>query len=81
MELATKLSTRDPTFAENRAAMAALVADLRAKIAAIEEGGGEAARARHASRGKLFYRLADYAVQRHPATYAAIVRPRDLGLG
>jgi len=33
-----------------------------------------------ASRGKRFYRLADYAVQIHPATYAAIVRPRDLGL-
>src|SRR5436305_4685126 len=36
--------------------MAALVADLRDKITAIEEGGGEAARARHASRGKLLPR-------------------------
>src|SRR5437773_2631450 len=52
----TKLSTRDPTFAQNRVAMAALVADLRDKIAAIEEGGGDTARARHASRGKLLPR-------------------------
>jgi len=52
----TKLSTRDPTFAQNRAAMAALVADLRDKVAAIEEGGGDTARARHASRGKLLPR-------------------------
>ncbi|HYT98682.1 MAG TPA: carboxyl transferase domain-containing protein [Casimicrobiaceae bacterium] len=36
--------------------MAALVADLREKVAAIEEGGGETARARHASRGKLLPR-------------------------
>jgi 3-methylcrotonyl-CoA carboxylase beta subunit len=52
----TKLSTRDSTFAQNRAAMAALVADLRDKVAAVEEGGGEVARARHASRGKLLPR-------------------------
>jgi 3-methylcrotonyl-CoA carboxylase beta subunit len=54
--LTTKLSTRDPTFAQNRATMAALVADLREKVASIEEGGGETARARHASRGKLLPR-------------------------
>src|SRR5512138_3997825 len=36
--------------------MAALVADLRDKLAAIEGGGGESARARHASRGKLLPR-------------------------
>ena len=43
-------------FMENRAAMAALVSDLRDKIAAIEGGGGETSRARHASRGKLLPR-------------------------
>jgi 3-methylcrotonyl-CoA carboxylase beta subunit len=43
-------------FARNRAAMAALVADLRDKVAAIEEGGGDTARSRHASRGKLLPR-------------------------
>ena len=52
----TRLSTRDPTFARNRDAMRALVADLRERIAAIEQGGGEAARARHVARGKLLPR-------------------------
>src|SRR5205085_12302741 len=56
MLLTTKLSARDTAFAENRAAMTALVADLRDKIAAVENGGGETARARHASRGKLLPR-------------------------
>ena len=53
MILESKLSTRDPTFVENRAAMGALVKDLRDKIGAIEGGGGETSRARHAARGKL----------------------------
>src|SRR5271169_3378407 len=52
----TRLDTRDAIFANNRAALAALVADLRAKVAEIEQGGGEAARARHAGRGKLLPR-------------------------
>jgi len=52
----SKLDPRDATFARNRDALAALVADLKAKVAAIEEGGGEAARARHAGRGKLLPR-------------------------
>src|SRR5215467_12228540 len=52
----TRLDTRDPTFVANRAALAALVGDLRSKIATIEQGGGEAARARHAGRGKLLPR-------------------------
>ena len=52
----TRLFARDPTFAHNRDAMAALVADLRERIAAIEQGGGEAARARHVARGKLLPR-------------------------
>jgi 3-methylcrotonyl-CoA carboxylase beta subunit len=34
------------------AAMRGLVEDLREKIAAIREGGGEAARRRHLARGK-----------------------------
>jgi 3-methylcrotonyl-CoA carboxylase beta subunit len=49
----TQLDTRDATFAKNRAALDALVADLRTRVAAIEQGGGEQARARHAGRGKL----------------------------
>jgi 3-methylcrotonyl-CoA carboxylase beta subunit len=52
----SKLNTRDPTFARNREAMAALVADLREKIASIEKGGGETSRARHVARGKLLPR-------------------------
>ena len=52
----TQLDTRDATFAKNRAALAALVADLRTRVAAIEQGGGEQARARHAGRGKLLPR-------------------------
>ncbi len=52
----SKLSPRDPTFAANRDAMLALCADLRAKIATVEQGGGDATRARHVARGKLLPR-------------------------
>ena len=52
----TKLDPRDATFAKNREAMAALVADLRAKVARVEQGGGEAACAKHVARGKLLPR-------------------------
>ncbi|HZI84697.1 MAG TPA: carboxyl transferase domain-containing protein, partial [Casimicrobiaceae bacterium] len=52
----SKLDPRDAAFVQNRDALAALVADLKAKIAAIELGGGESARARHAGRGKLLPR-------------------------
>ena len=52
----TQLDTRDAAFAKNRDALAALVADLRSRVAAIEQGGGEEARARHAGRGKLLPR-------------------------
>ena len=52
----SKLDPREATFAQNREALAALVADLKSKVATIEQGGGEAARARHAGRGKLLPR-------------------------
>jgi 3-methylcrotonyl-CoA carboxylase beta subunit len=52
----SRLDTRDATFARNSAALAALVADLRARVSEFEQGGGEAARARHARRGKLLPR-------------------------
>jgi 3-methylcrotonyl-CoA carboxylase beta subunit len=52
----TQLDSRDATFARNRDAMAALVADLRTKVAEIELGGGEPARSRHTGRGKLLPR-------------------------
>ena len=52
----TELDPRDATFTRNRAAMAQLVVDLKAKVAQIEQGGGEAARSRHIGRGKLLPR-------------------------
>src|SRR5467141_659629 len=54
--LTTSLDRRSEVFAANAAAMRALVAELREKGAAIETGGGEEARRRHLSRGKLLPR-------------------------
>jgi 3-methylcrotonyl-CoA carboxylase beta subunit len=54
--LESRLNPRDPAFATNRDAMLAQVADLRAKVATIEEGGGDSARAKHLGRGKLLPR-------------------------
>jgi len=54
--LETRLDPRDATFVRNRDAMAALVADLRAKVAEVEQGGGETACAKHVARGKLLPR-------------------------
>src|SRR5438093_2814560 len=54
--LTTTLDRRSEVFAANAAAMRALAANLREKIAAIREGGGEAARRRHLARGKLLPR-------------------------
>jgi len=47
---------RSDEFRANAAAMRALVAELEATVARIREGGGAAARARHAARGKLMAR-------------------------
>ncbi|TDF56788.1 carboxyl transferase domain-containing protein, partial [Cupriavidus sp. L7L] len=52
----TKLNARSEAFKTNAQAMQALVADLEAKIAKLAEGGGEAARDKHLSRGKLLPR-------------------------
>ncbi len=52
----SKLDPRDATFANNRDAMTALVADLKAKVAEVEQGGGEGPRAKHVARGKLLPR-------------------------
>ncbi len=54
--LATALDLRSEAFRGNAAAMRELVADLRAKLARIEEGGGAEARRRHLRRGKLLPR-------------------------
>ncbi len=54
--LETKLNARSEAFKANAEAMQALVADLKAKVAKLAEGGGEAARDKHLSRGKLLPR-------------------------
>jgi 3-methylcrotonyl-CoA carboxylase beta subunit len=56
MKLDSAIDVRGEVFARNREAMSALVDDLRAKVAAIEQGGGEASRERHTARGKLLPR-------------------------
>jgi 3-methylcrotonyl-CoA carboxylase beta subunit len=54
--LKTSIDPRADAFRENDAAMRASVADLRTKLAAIKQGGGEAARDKHVKRGKLLPR-------------------------
>ena len=49
----SKLQPRDAHFQANAQAMAAMVADLKVKIAQAAAGGGEAALAKHVARGKL----------------------------
>ena len=55
-QLKTAVNSRDPGFAANSAAMKALVEDLRAKVAAVREGGPAEAREKHLKRGKLLPR-------------------------
>jgi 3-methylcrotonyl-CoA carboxylase beta subunit len=50
------LSVRSADFAANASAMGALVADLRAKVTDVAQGGGATARERHIARGKLLPR-------------------------
>ncbi|MDG0025030.1 carboxyl transferase domain-containing protein [Trinickia sp. Y13] len=52
----SKLNPRSDEFRANAAALEALVADLRAKVAHVAMGGGQAARDKHVSRGKLLPR-------------------------
>ncbi len=54
--LRSDIDARSPEFAANAAAMRTLVADLRARVAEAEQGGGEAARKRHLARNKLLPR-------------------------
>ncbi len=54
--LETQVNPQSAEFRKNAEAMAALVADLRARVAAVQLGGGERARARHTERGKLLPR-------------------------
>jgi 3-methylcrotonyl-CoA carboxylase beta subunit len=54
--LTTRIQTRSGGFQANATAMRAAVADLRAQADTAARGGGEAACARHTSRGKLLPR-------------------------
>jgi len=54
--LASNLDTRSEDFRANKAAVDALVADLRARLDDIRAGGGARAREKHLARGKLLPR-------------------------
>ena len=54
--LKSKLNPRSEEFKASAEQMRALVDDLNAKLALMAAGGGEAARAKHAARGKLLPR-------------------------
>ncbi len=54
--LETQLNARSADFQANAAAMQALVDDLNQRIAKVQLGGGDAARAKHTARGKLLPR-------------------------
>jgi 3-methylcrotonyl-CoA carboxylase beta subunit len=56
MAFRSGIDPRSQAFRANAAAMAELVADLRATVARAADGGGEAARKRHVSRGKMLPR-------------------------
>lgn len=54
--LTSQLDTRSAAFRDNAAQMQALVDDLKAKVRLIKQGGGDKAREKHLSRGKLLPR-------------------------
>ena len=54
--LRSKVDPRSEEFQANARALAALVADLRAKVERAAQGGDEAAQAKHLARGKLLPR-------------------------
>ena len=55
-QLTSKVDARAPEFQDNARGMAARLAELRGRIQAVKEGGGERARKRHLDRGKLLPR-------------------------
>lgn len=52
----TQLNAQDNTFQNNASAMRAMTAELKRRIAKVQEGGGEKARERHHQHGKLLPR-------------------------
>src|SRR5215468_1542845 len=55
-QIRSSLSPRAPEYQASAAAMSALVADLRAQVESVSQGGGQAARDKHVARGKLLPR-------------------------
>ncbi len=55
-QIRSNLNPRTPEYQASAAAMAVQVADLRERIEAISQGGGQAAREKHVARGKLLPR-------------------------
>ncbi len=55
-QLKSAINPRSAEFRENRAAMRAMMADLRDKVGRIKDGGGREAREKHLARGKLLPR-------------------------
>src|SRR5437899_2358387 len=55
-QLESKLNPRSEDFKQNASAMQLIVDDLKAKVAALAQGGGEAASKKHVARGKLLPR-------------------------
>src|SRR5277367_928658 len=55
-KIVSKIDTRSPEFADNRAAMQSLVDDLRATLQRNAVGGSKAARDKHTKAGKLLAR-------------------------
>jgi 3-methylcrotonyl-CoA carboxylase beta subunit len=56
MALRSGLDPKSADFTRNAEAMRALVSDLRDKLSQVAGGGGEALRAKHTARGKMFAR-------------------------
>jgi 3-methylcrotonyl-CoA carboxylase beta subunit len=61
-KISSKINTRSQEYLDNAAHMQTQVDDLKAKLEKIKIGGGEKARARHLSRGKLLPRDRVYAL-------------------
>jgi 3-methylcrotonyl-CoA carboxylase beta subunit len=55
-QLASQISTQSDEFRANAAAMEKTVADFKARLTKISEGGDETARAKHLARGKMLPR-------------------------
>jgi len=54
--ITTQIDAKSPAFVANDAQLRGLVADLKAKLQQVAQGGGDKARAKHTERGKLLPR-------------------------